>query len=762
MRQLLSDQSDSTSHIESRVRRILGLVGDVSPRTGRLPGLSVTVIVAGMIAYMALITLQPGDAEASERKTALAAPLSGITIDGRLDDWPGGLPVYKIREIAATYGPTDVDGTDLDNSTDLSPEFRVGYSLKEQVIYVAIRVRDDRIRVGGWSVNTDACEVYLGRGSLPFQYVLCPEGGSYRGGSNPTLIHDELGNDLSIDVTRSRGAFGRVGDVTVYEWALELLGTSLEHYLPLDRGMVIDFDVVAVDKDTEDGNPAYVSWNMIPPRGASKLRDPDLQGKLVLVKSIADLPDVTVLSEPATGSIKGQILREEDGRRFGHAMVELRRDTLVHRFDTGADGSFQLSKLPGVYTITASGRGSLPETFELQVKIGEEVAVSLSLADRGTLFHADPDTPQDKVADGGYGAASRPFQTIQEGLDVASYGDTIRLAPGTYRQPAELISGVTLIGSGENETRVIGEAHFGLAIRPFISYYQPPGAETEMSTVTLRDVVMKDFTFDGGEEYPPRSAEDVSDLLALVMAANRRDVASVEALLARNPGLATARILSPDAYSDGSTLLHSIVSVYTSASDEKYEIARLLIEHGADVNAEGGQARGAGESALGYAGFFGDVRLVELYLDYGADPNRVSSTGLTPVGATAHEGSHARRYRTYLPSFEALVKAGGSYDLGHLIMLNHTERLVAELDKHPDKVNDQIKLRHERDEYGTPLHEAADDCRSEVAAMLLDRGADLNALDNKGQTALQRAIKRNRDECRGVIEILRAHGAGAR
>ena len=95
-------------------------------------------------------------------------------------------------------------------------------------------------------------------------------------------------------------------------------------------------------------------------------------------------------------------------------------------------------------------------------------------------------------------------------------------------------------------------------------------------------------------------------------------------------------------------------------------------------------------------------------------------------------------------------------------MLNHTERLVAELDKHPDKVNDQIKLRHERDEYGTPLHQAADDCRTEVAAMLLDRGADLNALDNKGQTALQRAIKRNRDECRGVIGILRAHGAGAR
>ena len=70
-------------------------------------------------------------------------------------------------------------------------------------------------------------------------------------------------------------------------------------------------------------------------------------------------------------------------------------------------------------------------------------------------------------------------------------------------------------------------------------------------------------------------------------------------------------------------------------------------------------------------------------------------------------------------------------------MLNHTERLVAELDKDPAKVNEQIKLRHERDQYGSPLHEAADDCSADITAMLLDRGAALNALDNKGQTALQ-------------------------
>ena len=129
---------------------------------------------------------------------------------------------------------------------------------------------------------------------------------------------------------------------------------------------------------------------------------------------------------------------------------------------------------------------------------------------------------------------------------------------------------------------------------------------------------MAGFTVDAGEEYPLRAAEEVADVLAMVMAIDRDDAAAVAALLEGDPDLARRRIYSPDAYRQGSTFLHRVVTVYTSATDAEYEIARLLIEYGADVNARGGP--GAGHRADGHGlcgGSSATPRLTELYLAHG-------------------------------------------------------------------------------------------------------------------------------------------------
>ena len=305
----------------------------------------------------------------------------------------------------------------------------------------------------------------------------------------------------------------------------------------------------------------------------------------------------------------------------------------------------------------------------------------------GTRWYVDDDAQT-----GGDGSEERPFRTVGEALKASGKGDTIRLAAGTYSQPLELVSGVTLLGAGADSTRVAGEAHFGLALRPFIQYYERPGADEGLFSVGLRDVAMEGFTFDGGEEYPSRSAEEVAAQLALAMALDRNDVAAAKALLERDPGLAKSRILSPDAPAAGSTFLHRLVGAYgTSAED--VEIARLLIGRGADVNAEGGQARGSGESALGYAGFFGSPPLVELYLEHGGDPNYVGSTGNSIVSATAHEGSHVTGQR-YFDCLDMLIAAGGRFDLVHLVMLDYRERLAAELDRNPERVDEWRPLGH--------------------------------------------------------------------
>ena len=516
--------------------------------------------------------------------------------------------------------------------------------------------------------------------------------------------------------------------------------------------MTLGFDVVAVDRDTADDTAAWISWT--PPTG--KQAGGDRIGRLVLAEG--------------GGAFGSTAVRVHDyrGEPFAGAWFELWQDGIkMWAATTDSVGQSTALVPAGRYEARVASRGYRTRIAQQEVLAGGTVALDVSMEDLGTRFHVN-----DQASSGGDGSTQRPFRMIAEALAECSPGDTVQLAPGTYDQPLELIGDVTLLGAGVEKTRVVGEAHWGLALRPFISYFER--GDESLGPVYLPNVVMKDFALVGDGRYPTRSAQEVSDLLAAVIAIGHRwlgthatadDVATVRALLERNPELAKARILTPDADTAGSTLLHRVVSVYQDANDAEYEIAKLLIEHGGDVNAVGGQARGRGETALGYAGFFGDARLVELYLTQGlGDPNRVVSATTaraTPVDATAHEGSHVLDASTYIPAFEALVQAGGQFDLGHLILLQHMERLEKVLHADPSRIHDSIPLRHHgREESGLPLHEAADSCFPEMVDYLLDRGADINAVDYRGWTPLQRALNAGQ-ECTATIKRLVQRGAAA-
>ena len=79
-----------------------------------------------------LLTIPP--AYAHNGALAIAAPLSGITIDGDLSDWPEDLERYPISMPEFGVRPR--------NAEDLQAAFRLGYNLTEKALYIAVEVQE--------------------------------------------------------------------------------------------------------------------------------------------------------------------------------------------------------------------------------------------------------------------------------------------------------------------------------------------------------------------------------------------------------------------------------------------------------------------------------------------------------------------------------------------------------------------------------------------------------------------------------------------
>ncbi|MFH1571289.1 MAG: hypothetical protein ABIL09_25090 [Gemmatimonadota bacterium] len=209
-------------------------------------------------------------------QTTAAYVLEDIDVDGDLSDWPEGMPRRALRTNVQAYGPTDIDGADLAASADLSPSFMVGYDPDEELLYLGVEVRDDELVTGVGPSQTDACEVYLSalNGAGPLQFALAPPGGQFDSGARDNPIW--LGHDIAT--TRTRGQARREGDVTTYEWALDLSRKALGVPAALRAGDTIGFDVVVVDRD-RGGNAAWIAFG---PAYTGKRQGNERLGRLVL------------------------------------------------------------------------------------------------------------------------------------------------------------------------------------------------------------------------------------------------------------------------------------------------------------------------------------------------------------------------------------------------------------------------------------------------------------------------------------------------
>jgi cytohesin len=225
------------------------------------------------------------------------------------------------------------------------------------------------------------------------------------------------------------------------------------------------------------------------------------------------------------------------------------------------------------------------------------------------------------------------------------------------------------------------------------------------------------------------------------------------------------------------------------------KVARLLLEHGAGIHALDGNL----STPLHFASEISNADTARLLLEHGADVHALDNNHSTPLHFTSRRGHSAVAVARVLLEHGAVVDARDNEDSTPLhVSAQHGNTEVARL------LLEHGAVIHVRNKKGqTPQHllvtmwsnitpnndvdtvrffldrgadvDAVDDNRStllqrvsghgnvEVAQLLLERGANINVRNREGQTPLHRALVEITDEFEDIffeaIQLLLEHGA---
>jgi len=215
--------------------------------------------------YISLLVL-PHSGFAHNGALAYAYPISNITVDGDLNDWPDGMIRYPITQLGA--------GVAAEGGTDFNAHFRIGFNQESNAIFIAVEITDQSMVLDpsgnvNWDTH-DGMEVYLDPNHRKSVSEI----------SQHALYADEkmsFGFDLSwegIEVISKVTSTGRI-----YEW-------RIEPDIKLQPGILMAFDLGVEDMDA-DKSFSWVSWG----KNTQKISSPNNCGDLVLVQ-----PDTKIVS----------------------------------------------------------------------------------------------------------------------------------------------------------------------------------------------------------------------------------------------------------------------------------------------------------------------------------------------------------------------------------------------------------------------------------------------------------------------------------
>ncbi len=234
---------------------------------------------------------------------------------------------------------------------------------------------------------------------------------------------------------------------------------------------------------------------------------------------------------------------------------------------------------------------------------------------------------------------------------------------------------------------------------------------------------------------------ETGDISRFFEACESGDAAGLRASLARNPNFVLAE--NPKAQHRGWTGLHAAAQSGHAAA------VRLLLEHGADPNA---RETGDNTSPLHWAAARKDFEIVRALLDAGGDVQ--GSGDVHELGVIGWAAVYREPGDDPSAVVSLLLERGARHHIFSAISLGDPALIRKLIEEHPDA----LRRRMSRFEDGqTPLHFAIQRKRYDILDLLIELGADLEAEDHHGHTALAVAMMR-----RDQRAIRRLHAAGAK